>query len=121
MIPHISFLREARALFVNQLGDSIREDEIDETISQLKITLKSGVILYIKYNEFGEYGYQIIYSPRKNDFSRFDNFDDKWDVSTKPHHLHERGNRNVVASSMIGKPTHDIPILIKYIKEETIQ
>ena len=40
MMSHISFLREARALFVNQLGDSIREDELDETISQLKITLK---------------------------------------------------------------------------------
>jgi len=119
MIPHISFLREARSLFVNLLGDNIREDEINETISQLKITLKSGVILYVKYNEFGEYGYQIIHSPRKNDFSRFDNFDDRWDVSTKPHHLHERGNRNVVASFMIGKPTHDIPTLIKYIKEET--
>ncbi|MBA7687840.1 hypothetical protein ES703_96313 [subsurface metagenome] len=54
-------------------------------------------------------------------FCFHDDFDDRWDVSTKPHHLHERGNRNVVASSMIGKSTHDIPILIKYIKEETIQ
>ena len=40
MIPHISFLREARALFINLLGDSIREYEIDEPISELKITLK---------------------------------------------------------------------------------
>jgi len=41
MIPHISFLREARSLFVNLLGDNIREDEINETISQLKITLNA--------------------------------------------------------------------------------
>ena len=115
MIPHILFLQEARNLLINLLGENIKEDEIDETISQLKITLKSGIILYVRYNEFGEFGYQVLYSTRKNDFSRFDNFDDKWEVSTKPHHLHERGNRNVVSSSMIGKPSHDIPLLIKYI------
>ncbi|TFG23445.1 MAG: hypothetical protein EU529_07460 [Promethearchaeota archaeon] len=117
MISHLSFLREARALLVDLLGVDIREDELDETLSQLKITFKSGLILYIKYNEFGEYGYQIIHSPQKNDFSRFDNFDDRWNVSTSPHHFHKRGKRKAVASSMIGNPNHDIPILIKYIKE----
>jgi len=117
VISHLSFLREARALLVDLLGVDIREDELDETLSQLKITFKSGLILYIKYNEFGEYGYQIIHSPQKNDFSRFDNFDDRWNVSTKPHHFHRRGKRKAVASSMNGNPSHDIPILIKYIKE----
>ena len=101
MISHISYLREARAIFIKLMGDNIREEEIEEPISQLKIVLKSGVILYIRYNEFGEYGYQIMHSPLKNDFSRFDNFDDRWEVSTKPHHLHERGNKTVVASNMI--------------------
>ena len=35
MISHISFLREARALLVDLLGVDIREDELDETISQI--------------------------------------------------------------------------------------
>lgn len=117
MISHISLLQEARALIIKLLGESIRNDELNEAISQLRITLKSGLILYIKYNEFGEYGYQILYSPRKNDFARFDNFDDRWNVSTKPHHFHTRGNREVVVSSMKGNPAHDIPLLVNYIKK----
>jgi len=81
--------------------------------------LKSGVVIYIRYNEYGEYGYQIKYSPRKNDFLRFDNFDDRWDVSTKPHHFHQ-GNVKVISSPMSGDPNHDIPILVKFIKKDKI-
>ena len=56
------------------MKNRIIEDELNESLSQLKIVLDSGIIIYIKYNQFGEYGYQIIHSRKKNDFSRFDNF-----------------------------------------------
>ncbi|TFF88958.1 MAG: hypothetical protein EU550_00185 [Promethearchaeota archaeon] len=119
MIPYISFLRKARILIVELLKDEIRSDELSENLSQLKVMLKSGIIVYIRYNEYGEYGYQIKYSPEKNDFSRFDNFDDRWDVPTHPHHFH-KGNAEVIDSPMVGNPHHDIPILVKFIKEGTI-
>ncbi len=99
MIPYISFLRKARVIIVDLLSDEIRSDELSENLSQLKVILKSGVIIYIRYNEYGEYGYQIKYSPEKNDFSRFDNSDDRWNVSTKPDHFH-KGNVEVIASPM---------------------
>ncbi|MGV9173615.1 MAG: hypothetical protein ACOC44_17350 [Promethearchaeia archaeon] len=34
----------------------------------------------------------------------------------RPHHLH-KGDEKVVASPMLGNPSHDIPILVKFIKE----
>ena len=118
MISHISFLQKARALLIELVGKEIIKDTLDEIFSQLHIVFKSGLILYIRYNEYKEYGYQIIFSTEKNDFSRFDNFDDKWDVSTKPHHHHIKGSDIVIASSMIGEPTHDIPLLVAYLKKE---
>ncbi|TFF90152.1 MAG: hypothetical protein EU548_04465 [Promethearchaeota archaeon] len=118
MVNHISQLKEARKLFLDLLGDHIINDDLVEDISQLKITFKTGQIVYIRYNEFNEYGYQILFSTKKNDSARFDNFDDKWEVSTRPHHFHERGSDNVVKSSMNGDPTFDIPLLVEYLKEE---
>ncbi|MFO8020736.1 MAG: DUF6516 family protein [Promethearchaeia archaeon] len=120
MISHVSFLKEARSIIIELLADEIRSDELSEDYAQLKIVLKSGVVVYIRYNEYGEYGYQIKYSPLKNDFSRFDNFDNRWDVSTSPHHFH-KGDEKVVASPMLGNPSHDIPILVKFIKEGEIK
>ncbi|MBD3213207.1 MAG: hypothetical protein GF311_11425 [Candidatus Lokiarchaeota archaeon] len=119
MIPYISFLQKARILIVDLLRDEIKSDELSEYLSQLKVVLKSGIIVYIRYNEYGEYGYQIKHSPEKNNFSRFDNFDDRWDVSTQPHHFH-KGNAEVIASPMSGDPHHDIPLLVKFIKEGII-
>ncbi len=31
--------------------------------------------------------------------------------------FHQRGSEKVIASSLIGEPSHDIPILVKNIKE----
>jgi hypothetical protein len=121
MISNISFLRKARIIFINLLGNQIRSDELNEDLSQLKIILKSGTIIFIRYNQFGEYGYQIKYSSQKNDFSRFDNFDDRWDVSTKPHYFHRKGSFKAIASPMLGNPTHDIPILVKFLKEDKLK
>jgi len=116
MISHTSFLRKARELLIDLLGNDIIKDELDDTYSQLKLIFNSGIVLYIRYNEYGEYGYQIIFSPLKDDFSRFDNFDDRWDVPSKPHHFHKKGDKEAIASPMLGNPTHDIPILVKYLR-----
>ena len=73
-----------------------------------------GFRLYIRYNDYGEYSYQLIFSQKPNDRLRFDNYDNVWKVSTHPHHFHQRGEKNAIESPMTGDPNHDIPILIKY-------
>lgn len=72
-----------------------------------------GYNLYIRYNDFGEYSYQLQFSSKKHDRIRYDNFDDKWLVTTKPNHFHRRGEVKGVLSPMKGFPEHNIPILIK--------
>ncbi|MHA1273429.1 MAG: toxin-antitoxin system TumE family protein [Promethearchaeota archaeon] len=120
MSDHILLLQRARKILINLLDIEIILEELDYHLSQLKIILKSGITIYIKYNEFEEYGYQIVFSPQKNDFSRFDNFDDRWNVSTKPHHFHDKNKNRVIESPMIGEPEHDMPILVNYIKNRNI-
>jgi len=83
----------------------------------LTIHFKRGFILFIQYNDFNEYSYQIHFSQKPNDFIRFDNYDDRWNVKTKPHHLHPRWKKDALESPMIGNPKKDIPLLIKQIKE----
>lgn len=114
------FLQEARLLLIRQLGNEITEDELDEVFSQLKVQFKGGMVLYIRYNEYQEYGYQIVYSLKKGDQVRFDNFDDRWPVTTRPHHFHERGGESVRESPMSGNPSQDIPILIEFIQRGTL-
>ena len=54
---------------------------------------------------------------KKNDFVKWDNFDDRWNVSTRPNHFHSRYNKGVLKSQMIGQPSKDMQILISYILE----
>ena len=46
---------------------------------------------------------------------RFDNYDNVWDVPTRPHHFHIRGMESVIERPMIGIPEKDIPNLFKSI------
>jgi len=56
-----------------------------------------------------------MFSQRPNDRIRYDNFDDRWAVNTRPHHLHPRNRGDAADSPMIGSPDHDIPILVRII------
>ena len=88
MINPIIYLQDARDLLFNTLKDEIVDIYLDKAIYQLKIQFMAGTFMYIRYNEFGEYGYQVQFSKKKNDFVRRDNFDEKWPGFTKPHHFH---------------------------------
>ena len=57
----------------------------------------------------------VIYSPNPDDQMRFNNYDDIWNIKTRPHHFHVRGMQSVVDIPMRGEPNHDLPILLKYI------
>ena len=103
----------ARRILLENLPLKIKNEYIDDERPVLKITFFKGLILYIRYNDYSEYSYQLIYSQKKYDRIRYDNYDDVWDVLSKPHHLHLIGEKNVIESPMNGNPEHDIPILIK--------
>ena len=111
-------LQEARKLLTEALQAEIIDLELDTAIYQLKLTFTTGAQLFIRYNEFEEYGYQLVMSKKKHDSLRFDNFDDRWPVSSRPHHVHPKGNKPVRESPMIGSPSQDIPKLITLILDE---
>ena len=79
----------------------------------IKITFFKGLVLYIRYNDYDEYSYQLIYSQKKLDRIRYDNYDDIWNVISKPHHFHPKGEKTAIESPMNGDPNYDVPILIK--------
>lgn len=86
----------------------------------MTFSLLDGSKLYIRYNDFGEYSYQLDFSQKKDDRIRYDNFDDKWPVSSQPHHFHPRNGLEALESPMTGDPEHDMPLLIKVIVEEDL-
>ena len=91
----------------------IQEYYIDDNRPMMKITFALGFILYIRYNDFDEYSYQLNFSQKPYDRIRFDNYDKFWEVSTRPHRFHKRGKKNAIKSPMKGDPLNDFPILIK--------
>jgi hypothetical protein len=49
---------------------------------------------------------------------RFDNYDDIWDVKTRPNHFHVRGMQSVIESPIRGMPDLDIPTLFKHFQKK---
>ena len=110
-------LQLAYNVLIIDFSDNIREIIVYKDRPILKATFQNEIILYIRYNDYGEYTYCVIYSPNPDDQMRFDNYDDRWDVKTRPHHFHIRGMQSVIESPMDGDPNQDIRVLIKKIKE----
>ena len=116
----IDKLKAARKFLLNELLSEIKEEYIDDERPFLKITFFKGLVLYIRYNDYDEYSYQLIFSQEPLDRIRYDNYDDMWEVSSKPHHFHTRGDKTAIESPMIGDPSKDIPILLKELLEKII-
>ena len=110
-------LELARNIIIKEYDTLVREILLEKDRPVLKIVFNIEVYLYIRCNDYGEYSYSAILSPIPDDQMRFDNYDDIWDVKTRPDHFHVRGMQSVSDSPMNGEPNHDIPILLKYILE----
>ena len=110
-------LQLAYNVLIKDFSDIIREIIVYKDRPVLEATFQNEIILHIRYNDYGEYTYCVIYSPNPDDQMRFDNYDDRWDVKTRPHHFHKRGMQSVIESPMDGDPNQDIPVLIKKIKK----
>ena len=112
----IEKLRIAREILLQSFRTYINEVFLSEEHFTLKIIFQKGEQLFIRYNDYQEYSYQFVFSSQIGDFLRYDNFDDRWNVKTRPHHLHGF-DKVVVESKMNGDPHHDMPLLIKSVEK----
>jgi len=115
MVIYREKLLKAKEILQKHYSDKITQIILEDERPVLKIEFNLSYILYIRYNYFDEYSYQLIFSQQENDRIRFDNYDQIWDVSSKPNHFHPRGKKVAIVSPMNGNPDHDIPILFRYI------
>ncbi|TFG17280.1 MAG: hypothetical protein EU530_10845 [Promethearchaeota archaeon] len=97
-------------------SELIIEKKLDLTLRRLRYVLIDTCILYIQYNNYGEYSYSIIYSSLERDLARFDNHDAHWNVDTSPHHFHPRNQYEAVKSPMKGVPSTDMEELSNFLK-----
>ena len=104
---------------MKEFSKKILSLETHSILPRIKLEIEDNVIVYLRYNDHKEYSYQIIFSNEKNDWIRFDNYDEHWDVSSKPNHKHIRYKDEVIESPMIGEPNTDIPILNQIIISNT--
>jgi len=100
---------------VTTILHEIKDIYVDDDRPLLKVTLLKGFILYIRFNDFKEYSYQLMFSQQPNDRLRYDNFDDRWPVRTRPHQFHPRYGGAAIESPMTGIPEQDVPLLIQVI------
>jgi hypothetical protein len=112
----IDKLIKAKDLFYLNLNILISFSKINIDLERLEIETRDGLKIFVQYNAFKEYSYSIFFSSLKNDFCRYDNYDDLWSVKTRPHHFHLRWKKGVSDSPMKGDPESDIPVLCKWIK-----
>lgn len=67
----------AKSLILRDLKDSIVFFKINENAGRIQFQLSDGVKASVQYNDHEEYSYSIFFSPAKDDFCRFDNYDDR--------------------------------------------
>lgn len=85
---------EIKSILEISLRDKIKSVEIKILYNQLKTEFSDSSLLYIVYNDFGEYAYQLIFSNNKLDRIRLDSMDKNWEVDTNPNHFHPRFSKN---------------------------
>ena len=93
-------------------GKSIKLVELE---FKLVVGFFDGSKLYIQYNQHNQYSYHLKFSNSQIDRIRYDNYDDRWPVKSKPHHFHPRNSKLAEKSPMIENPKNDIPLLIEMI------
>ncbi|HMF33923.1 MAG TPA: DUF6516 family protein [Candidatus Lokiarchaeia archaeon] len=115
-MSRVQKLQTALEIAKRELADQVLTQIYYAKLNRVQIMLNDGTNIFIQYNDHEEYSYSIAFSAVEGDLVRFDNYDDKWEVTTRPHHFHPRANAAVVQSPMTGNPEEDIPQLCELIK-----
>lgn len=106
----IEKLKIAKDILEQKLSKEISSLSLNLVYKKLNIELHNGINIYIVYND---YSYSIIFSKLQLDRCRFDNYDDRWNVSSRPHHFHPRNVKDAIESTMTGFPNDDMVKLVK--------
>ena len=109
-------LISAKDILEQHLSKEISYLSIDFMYKQLHLVFLDGIHLYIVYNDHGEYSYSSLFSKLELDRCRFDNYDDRWNISSRPHHFHPRKKKYAIESIMKGFPDQDMITLIELLK-----
>jgi len=88
-------------LLLKNLSSFISRTNLDSDRPLFEIEFKSGVFLYVRFNDFDEYAYHIQFSHAREDRIRYDNYDENWPVRTAPHHVHARGSTDASDPIMV--------------------
>ena len=106
---------EATDFLHSKLTDRLKEFTIDEDLVRSKFVLTSNIRIYINYNNYDQYSYVILYSPDPMDRIIIDNYDELWEVKSKPNHIHSRYEKEGKETKFTGDPTKDMALLITLI------
>ncbi len=106
-------------IFDDVCFDLILEKEINLKLKRVKYRLTDATIVYIQYNNYNEYSYSIVYSHLDQDLCRFDNYDQHWKVTSRPHHFHPRKIYEARESPMSGNPLDDMQELCSFLRSKT--
>jgi len=112
----IDKLRRAREILEAELATAVVSSEFNVRLKRFRATLRDGTTINVQYNDHEEYSYSIFYSSQELDRIRFDNYDNLWNVPTKPHHVHPRYKEVGEISTMNGDPVNDMRILANILK-----
>ena len=110
-------IESTRKILDTKLHGIIINVIFDNQIPKMSISLRNGVKIFIRYNNYNQYSYTIYFSDSELDRCRFDNYDEKWDVRTHSHHFQPRSNKKGYDSPMNGNPDYDILKLCDLILE----
>ena len=106
----------AKMQFERNLSVYLKNIVFELKLARIVVELRDGIKIFIRFNNHNQYSYSIIFSIMELDRCRFDNYDVRWEVSTKPHHFHPRFSKEGVSSPMEGVPDKDIPLICDLIK-----
>jgi len=112
----ISKWLKAKVIIENLFEKDINSLSLNYNSKKLHVILTDGIEIYIIYNDHDQYGYNILFSKLDLDRYRFDNYDDKWEVASPPHHFHPKKKKEAESSKMTGDPQKDIPYFYKMLK-----
>lgn len=115
-----SKIKDSKDIFEEKIGDLILNLETKIEEFRIDLILRNGHKVCIQFNQYNQYSYSIIFSNLFLDRCRFDNYDDHWKVTTKPHHFHPRYLKEGKKSPMIGEPIKDISLLIDLLVSEKL-
>lgn len=107
----ISKIKNSKDILEEKIGDLILSLETKIEDFRIDLLLRNGHQVCIQFNNYNQYSYSIIFSKLLLDRCRFDNYDDHWEITTKPHHFHPRYLKEGKKSPMIGDPIKDIHLL----------